>query len=140
VTGLLDRAAAVVAFSQPEPSQAITLKFDLKTATEFEFGDRRVNVRSLSTTFYPPTQWLSQIVRLDAASGIYDYLRRRVRLVEVTNSYIINGINFDWATPLPTPPAVNDLGCGLLHGEVDFSCGYFCPIPEHVKFAADVSG
>ncbi len=32
------------------------------------------------------------------------------------------GLNFDLATPLPTPPSLNDLGVGLLPGELDFSC------------------
>jgi hypothetical protein len=121
VTAWLQLQAALIAASQPEPNQPITHKFDLRTVTEFEFGDRRVNLRSLSITFHPRTQWLSQIVRLDASTGIYDYLRGRVRLAEGTNSYIINGINFDWATPLSAPPALKDLGVGLLPGEIDVS-------------------
>ncbi len=117
---LQERVLLVIA-THPELTQPTTLKFNLKTVTKFELKNRHVNLRSLSITFYPQTQWLSQIIQLDASAGIYDYLRGRVRLAGGKNSYIIKGINFDSATPLPTPPVLNDLGVGLLPGEVDIA-------------------
>jgi hypothetical protein len=121
VDAWLQQRAAIFVASQPELSQPMTLKFDLKTATEFEIKNHRVYFHSLSITFYSRTQWLSQVVRFDALTGIYDYLRGRVRLAGGKNSYMIHGVDFDSATPLSTPPALQDFGVGLFPGEVDFS-------------------
>jgi len=122
VDAWLQQQAALVVFAQPELSQEHTLKFNLKTPTEFEIKGRYVLIDWLYITFHPQTQWLSQTVGLDATTGIYDYLRGRVRLASGANSYTIKGINFDLATPLPTPPSLNDHGVGLLPGELDVCC------------------
>jgi hypothetical protein len=61
------------------------------------------------------------MVTLDATSGIYDYVRGRVRLSGGTNSYVMNGVNFETATPLASPPDVGDLGFGLQPGEMELS-------------------
>jgi hypothetical protein len=121
VDSWLQQRAALIAISQPELRQSITLRFNLKTLTEFELKDRHVRLRSLSITFYPQTQWLAQTVQVDATTGIYDYLRGRTRLAGGKHSYIIKGVNFDLATPLPTPPSLNDFGVGLFPGELDVS-------------------
>ena len=96
-----------------------SLRFRFKQPTDFQARGRSVRVRSLSIAFTPKTQWLSQVVQLDAATGIYDYLRGRVQLAGGSVSYFMNNINFDTATPLPFPPAINDRGIGLQPGEPD---------------------
>jgi len=77
-----------------------------------------------SISFYPQTQWLTQIVRLDAKAGIYDYIRGRVRLAPGSNSYTITGVDFDKATPISNPPEMPELGVGLIPGEIDTALAY----------------
>lgn len=119
VDAWLLQKAMLVASLNPELSQEVTLAFNLKTPTEFEIKGRPVLVNSLSITFHPKTQWFAQTVQLDATNGIYDYLRGRVRLADGASSYIIGGYDFDLATPLSTPPSLNDLYFGLFPGELD---------------------
>jgi hypothetical protein len=102
-----------------------TLRFRLIQPTIFDAAGRNVLIHSLSITFDLKTQWFSQTVRLDAKAGIYDYLRGRVRLARGDNSYTLTGINFDTATPMKFAPGKNNLGFGLLPGEISLSLTMF---------------
>jgi hypothetical protein len=124
---LEDQALAIVA-SNPFVDQPLTATFQLKNPTDFDIKGRRVKLKALKIRFQPRIQWLSQTVQLDAGSGIYDYVRGRVRLAgNGKQSFVIEGIDFDQATPLASPPESSDLGLGigagsrLAPGEVDMS-------------------
>jgi hypothetical protein len=95
-------------------------RYQLKSPTTFSVQGHDVTVRAFSLNFHPRVQWLSQIVTLDAKTGIYDYVRGRVQLAgDQANSYIISGVNFDTATAMAAPPDIQKLGVGLRPGEVD---------------------
>lgn len=132
VDAWLIHRAMEIAFFNPTIERELTASFNLKNTTEFDFGQKRVNLNSFSIKFHPHVKWLSQTVRLDATTGIYDYLRGKVRLAGGTNSYIIQGIDFDKATPLSSPPEIDDLVGGLLPGEVDIRLVMFDKLPDGV--------
>jgi hypothetical protein len=111
--------AVTIATANPTIEQKLVATFNLKQPTEFDIRQSRVKLQKFSVRFQPHIQWLSQTVRLDAATGIYDYLRGKVRFAPGANSYTIQGIDFDRATPLSSPPDANDLAFGLVPGEVD---------------------
>lgn len=112
------KAAQIIIFN-PMLERKVTAQFNLKKSTPFDVGNQKVMIHRWSITFHPHAQWLTQIVQLDAKAGIYDYVRGRMRLTTGSNSYTISGIDFDKATPLANPPEINDLGVGLLPGEID---------------------
>lgn len=121
VDAWLQLQAGMFSMLHPQVSERIRLTFNLKKATDFQVKNQRVNLGSLAIAFLPRTKWLAQTVRFDASTGIYDYLRGRVRLGGGTNSYVLNGVNFDSATPLAAPPNRNAFGVGLLPGEIDIT-------------------
>jgi hypothetical protein len=92
-----------------------TTRFEIRNTTSY------VELESLLISFNPRTQWLAQTVVIDAKKGIYDYLRGRVLLAPGPNSYVINGVNFDTATPLATKPIFKLHGMQQARGEVDIS-------------------
>jgi hypothetical protein len=119
---LEQRAMAITSANSGLQDGALTATFNLKAPTTFGFSSnlsRTVELKALQIKFSPHVQWLSQTVQIDAATGIYDYIRGRVRLAGGDNSYIMHGVDFDHAVPLPSPPAMTDLGFGLLPGEID---------------------
>ena len=131
------RAGAIVS-ANPNIEQRVTATFNLKEVTSFNINGHEVRLRALSITFHPHTEWLSQVVQIDATAGIYDYVRGRVRLAAGNNSYIIKGINFDTATPLSSPPDIGDRGFGLRKDEVNVSLAMVkgLDLPTGIKIAA----
>jgi hypothetical protein len=121
VASWLQQRALMIISNNPEVEQPLIARFDLKKPTEFLVQGHQVNLRALSIRFHPRVQWLSQIVTLDAKNGIYDYVRGRVRLAAGSNSYVIEGVNFDTAKPMASPPPVSGIGVGLHPGEVDIT-------------------
>jgi hypothetical protein len=116
---LMEKVAIIVGYN-PTLDKRVTATFNLKNGTKFDVPSGRPKLRALAVSFQPHTQWLSQTVQLDATTGIYDYLRSRVRLAAGgNNSYVISGINFDTAVPLSSPPELDMLGFGLKPGEVE---------------------
>jgi hypothetical protein len=122
VAGWLQHRASMIVFDNPQVIwRPLIARFNLKEPTVFLVQGHQVTLRTLTIRFHPKVQWLSQLVALDAKNGIYDYLRGRVRLAGGPNSYVIEGVNFDTATPIPSPPPVSNVGVGLQPGEVDIT-------------------
>ena len=119
VDAWLQMKASLTAFMNPELTFGVTDTFNLKEPTAFYKKEKRVMLTSIAVSFHPRVQWLSQIVQIDAKTGIYDYVRGRVQLARGKNSYTISGIDFDHAKRLLSPPPIHDLGVGLKPGEVD---------------------
>ena len=119
VAAWLQLKASLVAGMNPELVASITDTFNLIKPTDFYKNGKRITLKSMAVSFTPRVQWLSQVVKLDAATGIYDYVRGRVLLAPGKNSYTISGIDFDHATPLSSPPPMRAVGIGLKPGGID---------------------
>jgi hypothetical protein len=134
VAAWLTLKASLIAGMNPELTVGITDTFNFIKPTDFYKNGKRITLKSMAVSFTPRIQWLSQIVQLDAKAGIYDYVRGRVLLAGGQNSYTIRGIDFNHATPLPSPPPMNALGVGLKPGEVNMWLAdvHGAPTPETV--------
>lgn len=121
VDGWLQQRALMIISSNPGEEQPLIARFELKKPTEFLVQGHQVTLQSLSVRFHPRVKCLSQIVTLDAKNGIYDYVRGRVRLAGGSNSYVLEGVNFDTAKPMDSPPPISGTGVGLHPGEVDIT-------------------
>lgn len=109
-----------IASFNPTIERTLTKTFNLKNPTEFDLENKRIKLRSFTISFHPHVKWFSQTVQLDATTGVYDYLRGRVRLpIEGVNVYVVQGINFEKAIPLSSPPETADFWGGLIPGEID---------------------
>jgi pimeloyl-ACP methyl ester carboxylesterase len=118
-TWLVGRAMQIASFN-PTIERTLTKTFNLKNPTEFDLENKRIKLRSFTISFHPHVKWFSQTVQLDATTGVYDYLRGRVRLpIEGVNAYVVQGINFEKAIPLSSPPETADFWGGLIPGEID---------------------
>jgi hypothetical protein len=100
VAAWLQQRAAVITAGNPMVDKPLVARFDFKVATKFLVQRQEVTLRSISIHFRPQVRWSSQTVALDAKTGIYDYVRGRVRLAGGPNTYVINGVNFDTAVPM----------------------------------------
>lgn len=103
----------------PYADKPIRVIFKLKQPSPFSINGQQIELKSISVTFHPKVQWLSQTVQIDATMGIYDYVRGRVRLAGGTQQYTLKDVNFDTAVPMASPPSISDLGVGLRPGEID---------------------
>lgn len=74
-------------------------------------------IEGIDIYFSVKTKWMSQIVIIDASLGMYDYIRGKIRLVP-GHSYIIRDVNFDTGIPIEFIPQRDELGAGLLPGEI----------------------
>lgn len=119
VAAWLQQRAAAITAGNPTVDKPLVARFDLKVATKCLVQGHEVTLRAISIHFRPQVRWLSQTVTLDAKTGIYDYVRGRVRLAGGPNTYVINGVNFDTAVPMTAAPATSGMGVGLQGGEID---------------------
>ncbi|MBX3706215.1 MAG: hypothetical protein KF911_06210 [Pseudomonadales bacterium] len=119
--------AALIAIINPKlelgTDDLITSDFRFKKTTTLELGDAHVILKGFRLSFRPQVIWLSQVVRIDAQRGIYDYVRGRVRLAPGPNSQTISGIDFEKATPITDPPEAGTFfgSRNLAQGETDMA-------------------
>ena len=97
----------------------VTASFHFKAPTELQFRSRTVILDSIGISFPLETRWFSQRVRLNASLAMFDYLRQRVRFPSGQNQYLLENVNFDTGTSLPSAPEIENIGENLLAGEVD---------------------
>ena len=121
VTDWLQHRAVMIVVDNPSVTVRLRANYNFKKVTEFEVGGQVVALKAIAISFQPKTEWLSQTVQLDAAAGIYDYVRGRVRMAPGNFRYVIRGVNFDEAVPLSEPPKVTFPGVGLMPGELDMT-------------------
>lgn len=124
-TWLANRAGVIAMMNPLLSGKELRATFAFKSPTEFKVKGRRVKLKGIAVQFTPKLRWLSQVVTIDARSGIYDYVRRRAKLAPGQNSYTIAGVDFDKATPMSSPPDPADMGFGrkLSPGEFDMFLG-----------------
>lgn len=77
----------------PKLDERITATFAFKEPAVVKADGREIRLKGMSFAFRPQVQWLSQIVRLNATTAIYDYVRGRVRMGSGTQQYVIEGLN-----------------------------------------------
>lgn len=109
--------ASNVASRNPFVTQKIRASFKFKQNTTFSFRDKAIMLSEVIISFRPETKWYSQIVSLDASLGIYDYLRKQVKLAGETGQYFVKGINWDNAKEIESPPKNWELIFGMQNDE-----------------------
>ena len=119
VDAWLQHRATMIISANPDISEGFTASFKLRRPTEFDLNGQKILLESLAISLSPTTHWFAQTVQLDAALGMYDYLRRRVRLADGENKYLLHGINFETGTLLDAPPSIENVGGNILSGEID---------------------
>jgi hypothetical protein len=117
----LQHRATLVAMANPSIDQPLRAHFEFKEPLRFNCRGEPMILRAVDVRFVYKTDWLCQTVRLDAALGLYDYFRGRVRLAPGANQYVIEGVNWDTAMPCDPPERSTPLSTGLLPGEIDFA-------------------
>ena len=126
---LLSRAMKT-AFLNPTLEVLVQDILHLKETTEFDLGEERFKLHGFAIRFQPNVKWFSQTAQLDAMTGIYDYLHGKVLLPNVgVNSYVVQGIDFNTATPLLSPPDMRDFWGGRIPGEVTVKFTKFKDVP-----------
>lgn len=108
VMAWLQQRAAIFALAHPEISTQVRLTFGLMQPHDVEIKGQHAPVTAIEISFTPETRWFSQVVRLDAKVGLYDYLRGNLRLAGNENRYDIHGVDFDKGTPLDSAPAADE--------------------------------
>lgn len=117
----LQHRATLVAMANPSFKQPLCASFEFKDPLTFNFGGEPMILRAVEVRCIYNIDWLCQSIRLDAALGMYDYIRGRVRLAPGANQYVIEGVNWDTAIPCDPPDESTLLSTGLLPGEIDFA-------------------
>lgn len=117
----LQHRALLVAMANPSITERLQASFQFNEPLMFSCEEESLLLKAVEVGFVYRTEWLCQTVRLDAAIGLYDYLRGRVRLAPSENQYVIEGINWDLAEPCDPPDATTPLSMGLFPGEVDIA-------------------
>lgn len=114
---------AQLAFANPVKSETFRATHDFKLPVEIEFHGTRHLISGIDFNFHVETEWLSQVLTIDASLGMYDYVRGRIRLAHHAPggvSYIIKDYNPYEGTQIDFIPDKKELGVSLLPGEVDF--------------------
>jgi hypothetical protein len=132
IVGWLRLKAALMAGMNPDLNFRVTKTFRFKSpASVGRWRGKPITMNSLSVSFTPRTQWLSETVQLDAPDGIYDYVRGSLILPSGRSSFVIRGLNFDRGTPISRPPPDAALGFGLRLDKADimeFADVYGAPV------------
>jgi hypothetical protein len=113
------KGVVVIALNPQMLSGRATASFHFKEPTELQFRSQTVILDSIGISFPLETRWFSQRVRLNASLAMFDYLRQRVRFPSGQNQYLLENVNFDTGTPLPSAPEIENIGENLLVGEID---------------------
>ncbi len=115
----LQHRAFLVAKANPSVTEPLRAFFQFKEPLSFDYTGEVIRLIGAAVDFEYKTEWLCQTVRLDAALGMYDYLRGRVRLAPGENQYVIEGVNWETAEPCDPPDASTPFWMGLLPGEMN---------------------
>jgi hypothetical protein len=113
------KGVMVIGLNPKMLSGLVTASFHFKAPTALQFRSQTVILDSIGISFPLETRWFSQRVRLNASLAMFDYLRQRVRFPSGQNQYLLENVNFDTGTSLPSAPEVENIGENLLAGEVD---------------------
>lgn len=93
-------------------STKIKANYNFHKSEIFFFSNIPLPVQGCDISLSYSTKWFSQIVTLNATSGMYDYLRRQV-LLSIPGQYRIQGVDFDKWQPIDFVPNNNELQLGM---------------------------
>jgi hypothetical protein len=97
----------------------------------FSWANGSLVATSLDFSFFITGGWFSHRVEIDSTVGIYDWVRRRVRVPPAAGKLEFRGINFDAGTPVDSPPDREFIRERLLDGEVDMKFLALEKFPRH---------
>ncbi len=109
---------AMIVVANPTGTANLLATHRFNAPVEFHFGEQPALIHGLDIRFPVETKWFSQTVTIDASLGMYDYIRGKVRLAPGESKYTINGVDIYDGKPLDFIPRGDELGAGLLPGEV----------------------
>lgn len=125
---LMHRAMQIV-MENPASFSRLQAHFNLKAPTEFDLGTKRIMLNGFAIEFNSHVKWFSQTVQLNATTGIYDYVRGKLRYAGDLRAVSLSGIDIDNATPMSSPPELRDLE-DLIPGEIDMRLTFWKPFPD----------
>jgi hypothetical protein len=126
------RVPMIIAANRVLSSGPMTFSFQFKAPTALCCGADRIILDNISISMSTEIRWFSQTVRLNASLGMYDYLRKRVRLPRGQHQYLIENVDFDKGTPLPSAPKIENLGVNRLSGELDIDMVLFEGVDQSI--------
>jgi hypothetical protein len=91
----------------------------LRTPLVFEWPGGSAESTNLTFRFTIEGAWYSHQVNIDSTAGIYDWIRRRVRVVPGDGQLEIKGLNIYEGERISLPPAQELIRESFLKGEVD---------------------
>jgi hypothetical protein len=112
-------AAAFQSAFQRKPRKRFLL-FNFIRPTYFDVRQEQICLHSVSIAFAPAVTWMRQTIQIDATTGIYDWVRGKLKLGSGTNTVTLNNIDFETAIPMTSAPVIDGTD-GLQPGDIDFS-------------------
>lgn len=105
----------------PVVSGSFTATFRLKQPTIFDLADRSVEVLEFAFSIRVRGSWYEQQVTIDSTGALYDWLKRRLRLLPGPGNTQFKNFNPYGGVPVATPPRTElDALKQLDNGEVAF--------------------
>lgn len=98
------RRAMLLIGSNPIVSGTYSATHNLRAPEEFELPDGSVTATRVDFQLRISGGWFAQQVTLDATAGVYDWLRRRVRLAAGPGQFHIKDVDLEKGDPIDRPP------------------------------------
>ncbi len=121
--------AQAVTFLNEVSGKDVIYTANFITQTEFDFEGSKIKLDSIAISFRSEAEWFSQPVKIDASKGLYDYLRKGVRLSAGENRYMVKGVNLYEGTKLKEKPSKKLFSGDRITGEVDIQLALSIGIP-----------
>ena len=113
------RRAMLLIGSNPIVVGAYTATHNLRAPVEFELPTGPVTATRVDFQLRISGGWFVQQVTLDATAGIYDWLRRRVRLASGPGQFHLKNVDLEKGDPIERPPESElKVPMELRHGEM----------------------
>jgi hypothetical protein len=111
----------MLALQNPIVSGSFTATHKLKESITLELPAGAVSVDQIDFHLTITGGWYVQEVTYDATAGLYDWLRRRVRMAPGPGQFHINGVDVHSGDPVDRPPDYVLSKDALLQGEMTLS-------------------
>jgi hypothetical protein len=116
--------------ANPIVNASFVATHEFTTPLLFEWPGGSAEVTSLSFAVSVEGSWFAHRVRIDSSAGIYDWLRRRVRLPPGVGQLQIGEINFEGGERISRPPDRELIRERILQGEMDVRLLYIENYPD----------
>lgn len=105
--------------ANPIVSGSVTASHTLLEPLTFTWSNGSATATNLTFSFTLSGGWFAHRAEIDSTTGIYDWLRRRVRMAPGGGQLEYRGINFDAGVPIERPAEREFLRERFLHGEAE---------------------